>query len=96
MSTITVLNRAAAVATGITVTDILPAVVLASATPSQGTCSGTTTITCTDGDVVVGMSIARRRLTAPSTCRRSPPARDTRRAARGESPGSRGAHGRGR
>jgi hypothetical protein len=33
------------------VTDVLPAVVLVSATPSQGTCSGTTTITCNLGPV---------------------------------------------
>ncbi len=32
-------------------TDVLPAVVLVSATPSQGTCSGTTTITCNLGPV---------------------------------------------
>jgi uncharacterized repeat protein (TIGR01451 family) len=44
-------------ATGVTVTDTLPAgVTLVAAVPSQGTCSGTTTVTCTLGTLLGGTS----------------------------------------
>lgn len=44
-------------ATGVTVTDTLPAgVTYVSATPSQGTCNGTTTVTCGLGSINYGSS----------------------------------------
>ena len=56
--TITVTNNGPATATGVTMTDSLPAsVTLVSATPSQGPpCSGTTTITCNLGTLASGSS----------------------------------------
>jgi large repetitive protein len=48
--TITATNNGPAVATNVVVTDILPAgTTFVSATPSQGSCSGTTTVTCNLG-----------------------------------------------
>jgi uncharacterized repeat protein (TIGR01451 family) len=48
--TITVTNNGPAAASGVTVTDTIPpGATFVSATPSQGTCSGTTTVTCTLG-----------------------------------------------
>jgi uncharacterized repeat protein (TIGR01451 family) len=53
--TITVTNGGPGPATNTTVTDILPAgVTFATATPSQGSCSGTTTVTCTLGTLANG------------------------------------------
>ncbi|MEK6375529.1 MAG: IPTL-CTERM sorting domain-containing protein [Acidobacteriota bacterium] len=46
---ITVTNNGPTFAFGVTVTDILTGVTFGSATPSQGSCSGTTTIICTLG-----------------------------------------------
>lgn len=46
---IAVTNNGPAFAFGVTVTDILTGVTFVSATPSQGSCSGTTTVTCNLG-----------------------------------------------
>ncbi|HUJ12239.1 MAG TPA: autotransporter-associated beta strand repeat-containing protein [Thermoanaerobaculia bacterium] len=55
--TIVVNNRGAVDATAVTVTDVLPAgATFTSATPTQGTCSGTTTVTCSIGTLVSGAS----------------------------------------
>jgi hypothetical protein len=52
---ITVTNNGPVTATGVTVTDALPAATTyVSATPSQGTCSGTTTVTCNLGTILNG------------------------------------------
>src|SRR5258706_7612186 len=51
--TLTVANRGFLDATGVTLTDTLPGSVnLVSAVPSQGNCSGTTTITCNLGGIL--------------------------------------------
>ncbi len=53
--TISVVNNGPSAATNTIVTDALPAsVTFVSATPSQGTCSGTTTVTCNLGTVGSG------------------------------------------
>ena len=53
--TITVTNNGPDVATNVVVTDVLPSSLsFISATPSQGTCSGTTTITCSLGSIANG------------------------------------------
>jgi uncharacterized repeat protein (TIGR01451 family) len=55
--TITVSNAGPTAATGVTVTDtIVPAATFVSSTPSQGSCSGTTTVTCTLGTIANGAS----------------------------------------
>jgi uncharacterized repeat protein (TIGR01451 family) len=53
--TITVNNAGPASAAGVTVTDVIPAgTAFVSATSSQGSCSGTTTVTCTLGTIASG------------------------------------------
>lgn len=55
--TLTVTNGGESAATGVTVTDGLPAsATFVSATPSQGTCTGTGTVTCTLGILASGGS----------------------------------------
>jgi uncharacterized repeat protein (TIGR01451 family) len=55
--TITVTNNGPDASTNTTVTDTLPAgVTFVSATPSQGSCSGTTTVTCNVGTLAVSAS----------------------------------------
>ena len=55
--TITVANAGPGVASGVTVTDTLPAgLTYVSATPSQGSCSGTNTVTCNLGAINDGAS----------------------------------------
>lgn len=52
---ISVNNTGPSTATAVTVTDVLPAgVALVSATPSQGSCSGTATVTCALGTLAPG------------------------------------------
>jgi len=54
---IVVTNGGPATATNVTVTDVLPAgVTFQSATPTQGSCSGTTTVTCNLGTLLNGGS----------------------------------------
>ena len=53
--TVTVTNQGPAAATGVTLTDKLPANVnFVSAVPAQGTCSGTSTVSCSIGNLAVG------------------------------------------
>jgi len=53
--TLTVANAGPDAATNVTTTDVLPAgVTFVSAAPSQGTCSGTTTVTCVLGTLASG------------------------------------------
>ena len=55
--TITVKNNGPSAATGVTMTDTLPGTVtFVSATPSQGNCSGTATVTCNLGSLSNGAS----------------------------------------
>jgi uncharacterized repeat protein (TIGR01451 family) len=52
---INVVNNGPSTASGVTVTDILPSdIVFVSATPSQGSCSGTVTVTCNLGNLASG------------------------------------------
>lgn len=53
--TVTVTNQGPVAASGVTLTDKLPAnVSFVSAVPAQGTCSGTSTVTCSIGNLAVG------------------------------------------
>jgi uncharacterized repeat protein (TIGR01451 family) len=54
--TIVAVNQGPAAATGVQVVDSLPAVVLVSATSTQGICNGSTTVTCSIGMLSVGSS----------------------------------------
>ena len=55
--TVTVTNNGPDSATNVVLTDLLPATVtLVSATPSSGTCNGTTTVTCALGNLADGAS----------------------------------------
>ncbi|MBV9497134.1 MAG: IPTL-CTERM sorting domain-containing protein [Acidobacteria bacterium] len=55
--TISVTNNGPQAATGVTVTDTIPAgTTFSSAVPSQGSCSGTTTVTCNLGGLANGAS----------------------------------------
>jgi uncharacterized repeat protein (TIGR01451 family) len=66
--TITVANAGPSAASNVTVTDILPAgSTFGSATPSQGSCSGTTTVTCNLGTLnAAGSATVALSLTLPS------------------------------
>lgn len=56
--TIVATNNGPAVATNVVVTDILPAgTTFVSATPTQGSCSGTTTVTCNAGILLSGGNV---------------------------------------
>jgi uncharacterized repeat protein (TIGR01451 family) len=53
--TVTVTNQGPAAASGVTLRDVLPKnVSFVSAVPAQGTCTGTTTVNCTIGNLGVG------------------------------------------
>jgi uncharacterized repeat protein (TIGR01451 family) len=64
---IVITNNGPTAASAVTVTDILPAgVTLISATPTQGTCSGTTTVTCSLGTLNNGASASIALVVRPS------------------------------
>jgi uncharacterized repeat protein (TIGR01451 family) len=53
---ISIVNQGPATATGVQLSDVLPAVTFVSATATQGTCSGTSTVTCGLGTLAAGSS----------------------------------------
>ncbi|HLJ75390.1 MAG TPA: DUF11 domain-containing protein, partial [Thermoanaerobaculia bacterium] len=67
--TITVSNAGPGGASGVTVTDVLPAgTTFVSATPSQGSCNGATPVTCSIGTIASGgTATITLKLTLPST-----------------------------
>lgn len=66
--TITVTNRGPFTATGVSVSDVLPAgVTFVSATPSQGSCSGTSTVNCSLGTMACGVNATVSLVVQPTT-----------------------------
>jgi uncharacterized repeat protein (TIGR01451 family) len=66
--TLTVTNNGPSTATGVTTTDTLPgSVTFVSSSSSQGTCSGTATVTCGLGSVVSGASATVTIVVTPNT-----------------------------
>ena len=66
--TITVTNNGPDAASNVTVVDTLPAsVTFVSSTPSQGTCSGTTTVTCNLGGITNGANATVTIVVSPGT-----------------------------
>ncbi|MEE9293850.1 MAG: CFI-box-CTERM domain-containing protein [Phycisphaerae bacterium] len=66
--TITVANAGPGAATGVTLTDTLPAgVTFVSAAPSQGSCSGTSTVTCDLMTVIDGVNATVTLIVTPTT-----------------------------
>jgi uncharacterized repeat protein (TIGR01451 family) len=66
--TLTVTNNGPNPATGVTATDTLPSGLSArSSSATQGTCSGTTTVTCAIGDMAAGASVTVKIVVRPSS-----------------------------
>lgn len=65
---VTVINNGPAAATGVGVSDTLPvSVTLVSATPSQGTCSGTATVNCAIGNLATNAVVTVDIVVTPTT-----------------------------